>query len=79
MEELTEQERNLIALGLQGLVMRQPHVTTEVMALVEKLGLMERFTNNLQSWISWAEVHTPIAVQPTEIALFARLSREVKR
>lgn len=75
MEGITDRERDLMALALQGLVMRQPHVTAEVMALVEKLGLMERFTSNLQSWISWAEVHNPTALQPGEIVALVSMNR----
>ena len=62
MENLTKIERGLIVLALQGLVMRQPQVMTEVLVIVEKLGLMDQLTKSLQSWIAWST--NPLAVPP---------------
>lgn len=60
MENLTEIERGLLVLALQGLAIRQPQTSAEVLVIVKKLGLMDQLTRNLQSWIAWSIEQPPM-------------------
>lgn len=56
MGELTEAEKQFLALAIQGLALRQgPQVFPFALSSAKKLGIEEYLTEYLQSWIDYGE------------------------